>query len=323
MIAPENPPLLDRVDHAAAPSPCGVEVRAVGAQLASVTFECRAFGRRHRQRVAARAALLEDQLGAAGGSSMSCARRDRPPRVDAPLGASRPCCGAPRDGPRGCGDAERRRTTLGTASSWTSVPAAMTTAATEPAPGRLLPRPRAAPMTRRPCRRSTRPLTEPDRFREVFGHFATGVAVVTAPPPTDRRDDDERGRARCRSTRCCARVLRQRVAHAAAGPGDRPLRGQRAARRPGTLSRRVRLQGPREREVHRGPTHRDRARRPGARGGAGVVGLRPPRAARPAATTRSSSARWRRWTTARAGRWSGTAARTRACRRGRCRRGAT
>ena len=157
------------------------------------------------------------------------------------------------------------------------------------------------------------------RFRDVVGSFPTGVTVVTA-----------RGRGPAGLTTNAftlalarpaarARLLRQRLAHAAGRARDRALRGQRPARRPGGPRRGLRLQARRRREVRRRSTHTERrtasrcstTRWPGwsasvascCRGGDHTIGIgaRRPRSTSPTASRCSSCAA----TTARASQASG------------------
>ena len=151
---------------------------------------------------------------------------------------------------------------------------------------------------------------EPDRFRAVMGHFATGVAVVTVDAPGGPAGHDrQRGRVAEPRPRARARLLRQRRAHAPRGRARQALRRQRARRRPGGPRAPLRLQG--GLEVRRGPAQRPR-RHPGARRRARVGRLRPRALRARAATTRSGSAPSTPPSSAPRGssRWSGSAAPT-------------
>ena len=111
--------------------------------------------------------------------------------------------------------------------------------------------------------RQVRPV-EPNRFRTVMGHFATGVAVVTVDTPArPDRHDRQRGRlaqprpgARCS---CASTTARARCPRCDEGEA---LRRQRARRRPGAPRAPLRVEG--GHEVRRRPSLRAR-RHPGAR----------------------------------------------------------
>ena len=150
---------------------------------------------------------------------------------------------------------------------------------------------------------------EPDRFRAVMGHFATGVAVVTVDAPTRPAGHDrQRGRVPEPRPGARARLLRQRRAHAPRGRARQALRRQRARRRPGGARAPLRLQG--GLEVRRRPALASTTASPcstaRSRGSAASSS-----ASCPAATTRSGSAPSTPPSSAPRGssRWSGSAAR--------------
>ena len=96
---------------------------------------------------------------------------------------------------------------------------------------------------------------EPDRFRAVMGHFATGVAVVTATGPEGPVGHDrERGLLAVAGPAAAARLLRQRRAHAPRGARHRALRRQRAGGRPGAVARRFASKLPEARSSPASPT---------------------------------------------------------------------